>query len=154
VETSTDGDGERREMSQAVATIYRSLFDELKFAKQQQWMTTNYLLLALAAIFGIGKAAGHLTACEKIIATVLILIAVVAGYYVLIDLQCHIGRIRKRFNRIEGKNAKFFNPAERCIVQLEEYTSPYLRGSSILIMLMGAAALGAILVEYAMWRSS
>jgi hypothetical protein len=36
-----------------------------KFAKQQQWMTTNYLLLALAAIFGIGKAIAskpHMTA--------------------------------------------------------------------------------------------
>jgi TolA-binding protein len=28
-------------MSQGVATIYRALFEELRFAKQQQWMATN-----------------------------------------------------------------------------------------------------------------
>ena len=43
-------------MSQGVATKYRALFKELRFAKQQQWMATNYLLLVLAAIFGIGTA--------------------------------------------------------------------------------------------------
>src|SRR6266576_5353079 len=48
-------------MSQGVATIYRALFEESRFAKQQQWMTTNYLLLVLAAIFGIGKAIDRLT---------------------------------------------------------------------------------------------
>ena len=62
-------------MSQGVATIYRALFEELRFAKQQQWMTTNYLLVVLAAIFGIGKAIEpaieHLTVCEKVIATFL-----------------------------------------------------------------------------------
>ena len=52
-------------MSQGVATIYRALFEELRFAKQQQWMTTNYLLLVLAAIFGIGKTIDPLTECEK-----------------------------------------------------------------------------------------
>jgi hypothetical protein len=56
-------------MSQGVATIYRALFEELRFAKQQQWMTTNYLLLVLAAIFGIGKAIDQLTVCEKVIGT-------------------------------------------------------------------------------------
>jgi hypothetical protein len=79
-------------MSQGVATLYRTLFEELRFAKQQQWMTTNYLLLVLAAIFGIGKAIEPLTVCEKVIATFLLLTAVGFGYYVLIDLQTVIGQ--------------------------------------------------------------
>jgi len=83
-------------MSQGVATLYRALFEELRFAKQQQWMTTNYLLVVLAAIFGIGKAIEpaieHLTVCEKVIATFLLLTAVGFGYYVLIDLQTVIGQ--------------------------------------------------------------
>jgi hypothetical protein len=83
-------------MSQGVATIYRALFEELRFAKQQQWMTTNYLLLVLAAIFGIGKAIDQLTVCEKVIGTFLLIMAVGFGYYVLIDLQRHMGRTRKR----------------------------------------------------------
>ena len=74
-------------MSQGVATIYRALFEELRFAKQQQWMTTNYLLVVLAAIFGIGKAIEHLTVCEKVIATFLLLTAVGFGYYVLMPFE-------------------------------------------------------------------
>ena len=56
-------------------------------------------------------------------------------------------------NSIEGKDGKFFNSEERAVVQLEEYKSPYLRGLSILVLLMGTAAFGAALVSYAMWRS-
>jgi hypothetical protein len=81
-------------MSQSVATLYRALFEELKFAKQQQWTTTNYLLLVLAAIFGIGKVIDPLTDCEKIIATLLLLTAVGFSYYVLIDLQLYIAGLR------------------------------------------------------------
>src|SRR5215472_2659004 len=89
-------------MSQGVATIYRALFGELRFAKQQQWMAANYLLLVLAAIFGIGKAIEPLTECEKVIATFLLFAAVGFGYYVLIDLQRYIGRIRKRLERAQS----------------------------------------------------
>ena len=88
--------------SQGVATIYRALFGELRFAKQQQWMAANYLLLVLAAIFGIGKAIEPLTECEKVIATFLLFAAVGFGYYVLIDLQRYIGRIRKRLERAQS----------------------------------------------------
>src|SRR5262245_65608687 len=88
-------------MSQGVATIYRALFEELRFAKQQQWMTTNYLLVVLAAILGIGKAIEpaieHLTVCEKVIATFLLLTAMGFGYYVQLDIQLFIGCTSKRY---------------------------------------------------------
>jgi len=140
-------------MSQGVATIYRALFEESRFAKQQQWMTTNYLLLVLAAIFGIGKAIDRLTVCEKIIATFLLLMAVGFGWYVLIDLQRYMGRTRKRLEDIEEEESKFFSPEERQVLKFEKYKHPYLRGLPILVVLMGTAAFGALLVGYAMWRS-
>lgn len=96
---------QKRCMSQGVATIYGGLLDELKFAKQQQWMTTNYLLLVLAAIFGIGKAVGPLTVCEKSIATFLVVVALATDYYVLIDLQRYMGKTRTRLRM----NAGFFS---------------------------------------------
>jgi hypothetical protein len=140
-------------MSQGVATIYRALFEELRFAKQQQWMTTNYLLLVLAAIFGIGKAIEPLIVCEKVIATFLLLTGVGVGYYVLIDLQRYMGRTRERLERIEEEESKFFSPEERQVLKLEKYEHPYLRGLLVLVVLMGTAAFGALLVGYAMWRS-
>jgi hypothetical protein len=139
-------------MSQGVATLYRVLFDELRFAKQQQWMTTNYLVLVLAAIFGIGKAIEPLIVCEKVIGTFLLLIAVGFGYYVLIDLQLYMGRTRLRLGRIEAEESKFFSPEERQVLQFEEYKHPYRRNLPTLIVLMGTAAFGALLVGYAIWR--
>ena len=144
-------------MSQGVATLYRALFEELRFAKQQQWMTTNYLLVVLAAIFGIGKAIepaiGHLTVCEKVIATFLLLTAVGFGYYVLINLQLYMGRTRKRLDDIQAEDSKFFSPEERKVLKFEPYKHPSLRNLPTLIILMGTAAFGALLVGYAIWRS-
>src|SRR5215471_1370184 len=131
-------------MSQGVATIYRALFEELRFAKQQQWMTTNYLLVVLAAIFGIGKAIEHLTVCEKVIATFLLLTAVGFGYYVLIDLQLYMGRTRKRLDDIQAEEGKFFSPEERKVLKFEPYKHPSLRNLPTLIILMGTAAFGAL----------
>ena len=142
-------------MSQGVATIYRALFEELRFAKQQQWMATNYLLVVLAAIFGIGKAIEpaieHLTVCEKVIATFLLLTVVGFGYYVLINLQLYMGRTRKRLDDIH--DSKFFSPEERKVLKFEPYKHPSLRNLPTLIILMGTAAFGALLVGYAIWRS-
>jgi len=144
-----DGDENKKDdgMSQGVATKYRALFEELRFAKQQQWMATNYLLLVLAAIFGIGKAIDPLTDCEKGIATLLLVAAVIGGCWVLIDLQRSLRRTRKLLNSIEG--SKFFSPEERQVLQLEKYEHPFGRGLPILVILMGAAAFGALLVGYA-----
>jgi hypothetical protein len=141
-------------MSQSVATLYRALFEELKFAKQQQWTTTNYLLLVLAAIFGIGKVIDPLTDCEKIIATLLLLTAVGFSYYVLIDLQLYMGRTRKRLGDIQAEDSKFFSPEERKVLKFDKPDKhPSLRNLPTLIILMGTAAFGALLVGYAIWRS-
>ena len=146
-----DDDPNKKEegMSQGVATKYRALFEELRFAKQQQWMATNYLLLVLAAIFGIGTAIKPLTDCEKCIAMFLLVVAVIGGCAVLIDLQLSLGRTRKLLNRIEGKETKFFSQEERQVLKFEEYEHPFGRGVPILVILMGAAIFGAVLVGYA-----
>ena len=111
------------------------------------------MLLVLAAIFGIGKAIDPLTDCEKVIAAFLLVLAVGFGYYVLIDLQRYIGRTRMRLDDIEAENSKFFSPEERKILKLKKYEHPYLRNLPTLIILMGTAAFGALLVGYAIFRS-
>ena len=143
---------EKQGMSQAVATIYRALIDELKFAKEQQWKVTNYLLVSLAAIFGIGKALGTLTVCEKILATAFVVAAVVFGVYVLYDLQRHLGKSRDRLEAIEKEESKCFTPEERKLLQLEQYQSTFRRGLSILVGLILVAVFGGLLVVYALWR--
>ena len=53
------------EMSKAVEAVYGVLFDEMKFAKRQQWTVANYMLLLVGAVLGVGAALKSLTAFEK-----------------------------------------------------------------------------------------
>lgn len=139
----------KAEISKAVETLYRALFDELKFAKQQQWRVTNYLLLVLAAIFGISKALPQpLIVCEKIIGSMLVLAAVAAGFYVLIDLQFYMGRIRVRLEAIEAT----FSLEDQKLLQVEAYPSPARRGLPFLVILLTALAIAGFLVGYGLWR--
>jgi hypothetical protein len=62
-----------------------------------------------------------------------------------------MGKTRKRLNGIE-QDGKFFNSEERAVLQLEKYESPYFRGLSILVVLMGTAAFGVLLVVYTIWH--
>jgi hypothetical protein len=71
------------------------------------------------------------------------------GYYVLIDLQLSMGRTRKRLDDIQAEDSKFFSPEERKVLKFEPYKHPSLRNLPTLIILMGTAAFGALLVGYA-----
>jgi hypothetical protein len=139
-------------MSQAVATIYRTLIDELKFVKQQQWMITNYLLLVLAAIFGIAKAITTLTAFEKFLATAIVVVAAGFCFYVLIDLQRYMDNCRKRLEAIEREDSKCFTTEERKFLRLEPYQSTFRRGLPVFVGLMLVSAFGGLFVGYALWR--
>jgi hypothetical protein len=144
----------KRDMSSAMATVYKELIDDLKFAKQQQWMTTNYLMLVLAAIFAISKSIGPLTVIEKGCATFLVVGAVLIGYGVLINLQLNMRCTRKRLSNIERMDSGFFTAQERSIAHIKEYKWPFWRGLPILAVLMLAAFVGALLVGYSVWRST
>jgi hypothetical protein len=145
-----DGDHEKQSMSQAVAIIYRALIDEIRFAKQQQWLITYYLLLVLAAIFAIGKAIGPMTACEKILAIAVVVVAVCYGSYILISLQCYMDESRKRLQDIEREDSSCFTPEERKFLRLDQYQSTIRRGLPILILLILASVFSGLLVEYAL----
>jgi hypothetical protein len=73
----TNESHDKQEMSQAVSAVYQVLFVELRSAKRQQWTIKNYVLLTLAAIYGLASVLKEtLTACEKLIATQLAILAV------------------------------------------------------------------------------
>jgi len=57
------------EMSKPAEILYRAFLDELRFAKQQQWTITNYVLLLMGAAYGVAKltAKSTPTFCEKIV---------------------------------------------------------------------------------------
>lgn len=142
-------------MPQAVAIIYKELFDELKSAKQQQWTITNYLLAALAAIFGVAKSLGRdLSFCEKTVATALATLALVCVLSLLVKIQCQMKNTRRRLDRVEAPESNYFSANERDILELKPSADdPARRGLLFLAVLVGASLVGDALVSYALWFS-
>jgi hypothetical protein len=136
------------EISKAVEAVYGVLFDEMKFARRQQWTVTNYMLLLLGAIFGVGVALKSITPVEKHVLWVLEVFIVGAGAYFLIDLQRYMKDLRERIQSIEAS----FDEADRILLDVKEYKSPGLRSLPFTVMMLTAIAVAAIVVGYALWR--
>jgi hypothetical protein len=146
-----DADG-KQEPSQAFLTVYRALFDELRFAKQQQWTITNYFALVIGTIFGVQKSFGRLEVCEKVISTAIVLLSLTYCVYFLVAAQRHVGKTRARLEEVRKKGEQYFRAEEINVLGLEEDPSPYRRGLSFLIPLIGVSVIGAAIVTYSLWR--
>jgi hypothetical protein len=136
------------EMSKAVEAVYGVLFDEMKFAKRQQWTVTNYMLLLLGAILGVAVALKPITSFEKHTLWVLEVFVVGAGAYFLIDLQRYMKDLRERIQSIEAS----FDEADRILLDIREYKSPGLRSLPFTVMMLAAITVAAVVVGYAVWR--
>src|SRR5258708_39689829 len=84
----TTGEPKMTEMSKPAEILYRAFFDELRFAKQQQWTITNYLLLLMGAGFGLFKVTSPSpTQCEKVVWSALAAGDVMIGIFFLLQLN-------------------------------------------------------------------
>jgi hypothetical protein len=93
--------------------LYRAFVDELRFAKQQQWTITNYVLLVMAAVFAVAKLVSPLTTWEKSVGYAFVALAWILGLFVLFDLQWYMGSIRKRQTGME----QTFSPQDQSLAQ-------------------------------------
>jgi len=135
-------------MSKAVEAVYGVLFDEMKFAKRQQWTVTNYMLLLVGAVLGVGAALKSLTAFEKHALSVLVIFIVGAGWYFLIDLQRYLKELRGRIQGIEAS----FDEVDQDLLQVREYKSPGRPGLPFTVMMIAAITVAGIVVVYGVWR--
>ena len=136
------------DMSKAVEAVYGVLFDEMKFAKRQQWTVTNYTLLLVGAVLGVGVALKSLTAFEKHALSVLVIFIVGAGWYFLIDLQRSLKELRGRIQGIEAS----FDEVDQDLLQVREYKSPGRPGLPFTVMMIAAITVAGIVVVYGVWR--
>ena len=137
------------EMSKVVEAVYRVLFEEMKFAKRQQWTVSNYMLLLLAAIFGVGATLKSTIASpEKHVLSVLVVFIVGAGWYFLIDLQRYLTELRERIQDIEAT----FDEVDQDLLQVREYKSPGRRGLPFTAMMIAAITVAGVVVTYGVWR--
>jgi hypothetical protein len=133
------------EMSKPAEILYRAIFDELRFAKQQQWVITNYVLLLMGAVFGIAKATSNSpTPCEKVVWCVVVAAIWGIALFRLLNLQVSLHNNRARQKRME----QTFSPEDRRLVQDKppaegaEARDPIEWFAAVLCAVVTAAGLG------------
>ncbi len=140
------------EMSKPAEILYRALIDELKFAKQQQWAITNYLLLLMGAVFGVAKLTSKSpTSCEKAVWCALVAAVVVIGVSLLLNLQLHLHNTRARQQRME----QTFSPEDRRLVRDEPPAENVDARDPIewfVVVLCTVVTAAGILAGYAIWQ--
>src|SRR5262249_41394810 len=110
-------------------TLKAALWEELRFAKRQQWTITAAVVALTAGAYSMEKS---LDPWERAVAAILIGVAVAGGIYWLIDLQRHLYRTRLVIDR--------WDP------------NPWWRGSEIVSGMAGAMIISAIVVCYLLLR--
>jgi hypothetical protein len=141
----TIGEPKMTEMSKPAEILYRAFFDELRFAKQQQWTVTNYTLLLMGAAYGLAKlTAKSPTFCERVAWCAVVAAVVVLGLLVLIDLEGHLRVTRAR----QTDMAEKFEPEDRKLVGGKRRMPQWL----VFVVLCVVVTAAGILAGYGIWR--
>jgi uncharacterized integral membrane protein len=100
------------DMPPHVSTVFKAIFDELRFMKRQQWTITNYGALILAAIYTVRHQlpveVTHLQSKLKFLAILAIATAVL-GSVLLLRIQSDMARSRCRLDKL---HKTYFTPNE------------------------------------------
>jgi len=107
-----------------------SQFEELRFAKGQQWYIATAAVTLMSAIFWIERSI-RLNHPEKIIATVFTGLITGFGICFLVKLQNHLKAVRLALDPND--------------------LNPWWRGVDVLSVLIGVVSLAALVVLYFLW---
>jgi hypothetical protein len=108
-------------------------FEELRFAKKQQWNVAAYVMALLGAMFSIAHAAEPpLQNCEKWLGSLFAALAAMVGAYLLYSLQSHLQTTRRRINPRDD--------------------DAFHRGTDVLYPLQVTLLIGAAVVIRFFWR--
>jgi hypothetical protein len=152
------------EMSKPAEILYRAFFDELRFAKQQQWTITNYVLLLMGAVFGVVKLTSKSstccekvlwwvpespTFCEKVVWWIPVALIWGAGLFMLLHLQVYMHKTRARQRGIE----QTFSPEDRKLVDPPAEGTDACDPIECFVAVLCAVVTGAaILTGCAIWQ--
>jgi|SRR5271169_2667303 hypothetical protein len=110
------------------------LFEEIRFAKTQQWKIAALAGTSLAAIFVVAHTMGHLQDWEKWLGTIFVGVVVFAAGWVLCSLQNHLAEKRREIDIFD--------------------LGPWSRGADVLAVLILSITIAAFVVGYSLWRPS
>ncbi|MBI2584661.1 MAG: hypothetical protein HYW28_02115 [Rhodospirillales bacterium] len=136
-------------MPPQVVALYQAKTDQLTFLKKQQWAITNYLLLLIAAIFGVDQAL-RFVCLEKVVLTGFIPTACVLELLLLFKINNDIKDAR---NSIQKITIKWFSAAQRKQYGLPERYEPQPSERFVLGLLIGVSIAGTLLVLWSFWRA-
>ena len=142
------------DMPPQVSTVFKAIFDELRFMKQQQWAITNYGAAILAAIYAVRQQLpiSHAQSILKVLA----FLTAVVGSALLLRIQRDMARSRHRQNKL---HKTYFTPNELRDIGLDEDEinsledetwGHFVRGWEFLSGLIAALWVGFVLVCSAM----
>jgi hypothetical protein len=146
-------------MSPHVLATYNALNDQIKFMKQQQWATTNYAVLLIAAIAAFslkGIDESHLHSKLKCFA----IVTATGASFLLVKIQWDMMRSRMGLDKLQ---ATYFTNRELVEIGLtekqqdrlgmetcENETVNFCRGWEFLVALIGVLWGGVILAWWAL----
>jgi hypothetical protein len=141
----TTGEPKMTEMSKPAEILYRAFFDELRFAKQQQWTVTNYTLLLMGAAYGLAKltAKSPPTPCARGVWCAIVAAVAFFGLVVLIDLEVHLRVTRRRQTAMEEK----FEPEDRTLATGRRYMPQWLVFAVLCGVVVVAGGLAAYVIS-------
>jgi hypothetical protein len=125
------GGSAKIEMPVRVQISYKEAIDSIVFAKKQQWVFTNYVVVIYAAIFAI-SIRYHPSGDTKIWLKVLVVLAFFYGAYLIFKLQYDLSKLRDRLTYI---HATYFTPNERIELGLTAHDRPFWYEPGIWLLL-------------------
>jgi hypothetical protein len=120
------------EMPKQIEVAYKDAVDNLMFLKRQQWLVTNYSLLAQGAILFASKEAG------PNMQSLLVFFAIVACIVSLVVILLIQGSMTKFRQRLRSIYEVYFTERERETLWLRVgnpsfFTDPFILGAQLLI---------------------
>lgn len=135
-------------MSEGVKILYKGALDNIIFLKRQQWIITNYSLIAYAVVVTLSKAP-NINAVERTLLTLLAGGACIYAISCMIHTQFSLTALRRTLHHIGNT---YFNERERKVYDFWGLPPSFLYTPLFICGLVFANVLSASVAIYLIWR--
>lgn len=140
---------EKQEMSEAVKMHYQDAGDYLRFVKRQGWQITNYVLMALFAVFVVHKEISPTARWETLGLAGLATVAAGLGLFYLWSIRNAARDLRRKLRHI---HEDYFTPHERERLLLDNGQRRAYPGPAFTYTFIGIIVTGWAILLYLILR--
>lgn len=142
----TDAIKSVQEMSEGVKILYKGAIDNIIFLKRQQWVITNYTLIAYAAVVALAKNANDV---EKTLLTLLAAGAWGYAFFCMIHTQMTLTKLRGSLFHIYQT---YFSDDERAVFKLWPERPGFSYTPGFIYGLIATNIVAVVATIYLIWR--